>query len=66
MTDYQRQLFSEMLDLNYELSVGDFSLPVKQAIAYYLVELNKEMEEDMGKEEWKKFKENGRRMFQPA
>ena len=66
MTDYQRQLFGQILDLNYELNIGDYPLVVKEAIAYQLVELNRDMEDDMGKEEWRKFKENGRRMFQPA
>lgn len=63
MTDYQRQLFSQMLDVNWELEVGDYSPVVMEALKYRLDSLETEMEYSMGEKEWKEWKENGRRMF---
>lgn len=63
MTDYQRQLFSQMLDVNWELEVGDYGPVVMEALKYKLDSLEMMMEEDMGVEEWSGWKENGRKMF---
>ena len=66
MTNFQRHLFNEILDLNWELEVGDYNEIVTKALRYRMQELERELEEDMGVEEWKNFKEQGRRMFKPA
>ena len=66
MTPYQRQLFGQILDLNYEIHIGNHSEIAMDAMVYKMERLQREMEEDMGVEEWKEFKDKGKRMFQPA
>jgi hypothetical protein len=66
MTNYQAMLLNRLLDLNWELQIGDYSEVVMAALRERYAQLEQEMEDDMGREEWKAWKENGRRMFQPA
>ena len=63
MTDYQRQLFGQILDVNYEIEVGDYGPVVMEALKYRLDSLQMMMEEDMGVKEWAEWKEGGRKMF---
>jgi endonuclease/exonuclease/phosphatase (EEP) superfamily protein YafD len=66
MTNYQSMLLNQMLDINWEIEVGDYNDVVMGALRERLAQLNQQMEDDMGREEWKAWKENGKRMFQPA
>lgn len=66
MTPYQRSLFTQLLDLNYELSVGDYSDTVQQALIIAMSRVEIDLENDMGVQEWREFKEKGKRMFSPA
>ena len=65
MTDYQRQLFSKLIDLNWE---ADQNYPqiVKNALIneYFRVEDN--LKELMGREEYRAYVEGMRQMFAPA
>lgn len=66
MTSYQRSLFNQLLEYNYELSVGDYSSVVQQALIIAMSKVEIELEQDMGVKEWREFKDKGRRMFSPA
>ena len=57
MTNYQAMLLNQILDI-------DYNDVVMGALRERLAQLNQQMEDDMGREEWKAWKENGRRMFQ--
>lgn len=63
MTEYQRHLFNDLLDVNYELSVGDYGPVVTEALRFKYSHLENELIDDMGYDEWKDFKEKGRQMF---
>lgn len=66
MTNFQRQLFNEILDVSWELNVGDYNEIVLRALQQRINHLEEQLEEDMGVEEWRNFKEQGKRMFAPA
>ena len=65
MTDYQRQLFSKLIDLNWEAD-QDYPQIVKNALIneYFRVEDN--LKELMGREEYRAYVEGMRQMFAPA
>jgi hypothetical protein len=66
MTNFQRHLFNEILDVSWELNVGDYNEIVLRALQQRINHLEEQLEEDMGVEEWRNFKEQGKRMFAPA
>jgi hypothetical protein len=66
MTDYQRHLFSEMLDINWELNLGIHNEVVTRALHYRMNQLEEKMGEDMGEQEWRDWKNRGREMFKSA
>jgi hypothetical protein len=62
MTEKQRNIFSEILDLNFEMN----STPDAMKQYDLMLKLNtkkKELEEDMGKKEYRKFMNAGTQMF---
>ena len=65
MTNYQRQLFSKLIDLNWEAD-QDYPQIVKNALVneYFRVEDN--LKELMGREEYRAYVEGMRQMFAPA
>lgn len=66
MTDYQRHLFSEMLDINWELNLRTHNEVVTRALHYRMNQLEEKMGEDMGEKEWQDWKDKGREMFKSA
>lgn len=63
LTDYQRQLFSELVNVNYEAD-NTSNPPLLRDIArnqYW--ELQAELMEDMGVEEYNRFISRGRQLF---
>ncbi len=63
MTEYQRHLFNDLLDVNYELSVGDYGPVVMEALRSKYQQLEDELIDDMGFDEWREFLKTGRKMF---
>jgi hypothetical protein len=65
MTDYQRQLFSKLIDLNWE---ADQSYPqiVKNALVNEYFRVEDELKDDMGREEYRAYVAGMRQMFAPA
>lgn len=62
MTDSQRELFSEIVDLNFEISEAE------SIILHKKYELNSKLNDlkgSMGDEEYNKFMNKGKAMFAP-
>jgi len=66
MTNYQRELFNEMLDVNWELNVSTHNTVVVKALHYRMNQLEELMGEHMGEQEWRDWKNKGREMFKSA
>jgi len=66
MTNYQRELFNEMLDVNWELNVSTHNAVVVKALNYRMNQLEELMGEHMGEKEWQDWKNKGREMFKSA
>ena len=65
MTDYQRQLFSELVDLNWEAD-QDYPQVVKNALVNEYFRVEDELKELMGREGYRAYVEGMRQMFSPA
>ena len=64
LTDYQRELFTKLVDLNYE---ADQNYPqiVKNALVNEYFRVEDELKELMGREGYRAFVEGMRQMFAP-
>jgi len=65
LTDYQRQLFSELVSLNWEMD-QDYPRAVKTALTNEYWRVRKELEEDMGKDEYNRYINGMKQMFAPV
>jgi hypothetical protein len=65
MTNYQRQLFSELVDLNWEAD-QDYPQVVKNALVNEYFRVEDELKELMGKEGYRMYIEGMRQMFAPV
>lgn len=65
LTDYQRQLFSNMVDLNWE-AAQNYPQIVKTAIISEYWRVREELMNDMGGDEYYKYVDGMRQMFAPA
>jgi hypothetical protein len=64
LTGYQRQLFSELVNLNWETN-QEYPQTVKTALINEYWRVRKELEDDMGKEEYNRYINGMRQMFAP-
>lgn len=65
MTDYQRQLFSDLVDLNWEAD-QDYPQIVKNALVNEYFRVESDLKELMGEEGYRVYVEGMRQMFAPA
>jgi hypothetical protein len=65
MTDYQRQLLSKLVNLNWEAD-QDYPQIVKNALVNEYFRVEDELKELMGREGYRAFIEGMRQMFAPA
>jgi hypothetical protein len=66
MTDYQRQLFSNLVSLNWEIDKGDYNKTVKDALVEQYWKVKEELMGDMGRDEYNNYVNGMRQMFTPA
>jgi hypothetical protein len=66
MTGYQHQLFSDLVNLNWEIDHGNYPSVVKFALVEQYWKVRGELIDDMGREEYERFIATGREMFAPA
>ena len=65
MTTYEMHLFSELLDVNYEINNGGHNSLVRSALLSRYSQLVAQLEASIGEAEWKNLMASGRRMFTP-
>ena len=66
MTGYQQQLFSDLLNLNWEADNTSNSPFMRDVARNQYWKVKEELIEEMGKEEYERFIRIGREMFAPA
>ena len=65
LTDYQRQLFSELVNLNWETD-QNYPQTVKTALLNEYWRVRKELEDDMGRDNYNQYINGMRQMFAPV
>jgi len=65
MTEHESKLFNQLLEVNWELGQTTNST-IKQALMEQYWNLQEQISESMGRQEWKNFINTGREMFAPA
>ena len=66
LTDYQRRLFSKLVDLNWEANNTSNSYLIRDLARNAYWETKQELQESMGQEEYDQYVDGMRRMFAPA
>jgi hypothetical protein len=66
LTAYQRQLFSDLVSLNWEIDNSDYNKTVKNALVEQYWKVKEELMSDMGREEYDRYINGMREMFAPA
>jgi hypothetical protein len=66
LTAYQRQLFSDLVSLNWEIDNSDYNKTVKNALVEQYWKVKEELMDDMGREEYDRYINGMREMFAPA
>lgn len=64
LTDYQRELFSKLINLNWERD-QQYPKAVREALINEYWRVEKELEDDMGKDEYNRYVNGMRQMFAP-
>ena len=65
MTNYERHVFSELLDVNYEISTGNHNSLIKSVLLNRYSLLVAQLEDSMGTAAWREFGAVGKKMFAP-
>jgi len=66
MNNYERDLFNQLLEVNWRISNGDYDLVIKKALVEHYWMLEEKIEESMGRKEYREFIDGMRKMFAPA
>jgi hypothetical protein len=66
LTGYQHQLFSNLVNLNWEIDHGGYNKTVQDALVEQYWKVRQELIDDMGEVEFKEYMRMGREMFAPA
>jgi hypothetical protein len=66
LTGYQHQLFSDLVNLNWEIDKGDYNQVVKNALVEQYWKVKEELMGDMGRDEYNNYVNGMRQMFAPA
>jgi len=66
MTNYERHLFSELVDVNYEIETGNHKPIVRMALITRYSQIVRSLEDSMGVKEYRDYIDGMRRMFAPV
>lgn len=66
LTAYQRQLFNDLINLNWEIDHGGYNQTVQNALVEQYWKVKEELMSDMGREEYDRYINGMREMFAPA
>ena len=59
-------MFNQLLEVNYEIEAGNHKSLIKLSLINTYSKLVAQLEDSMGKAEWKQFLETGKQMFAPV
>lgn len=63
MTNYEREIFSKLLDVSWEMEKKEHSKLIKEALNSYYFKLRDELKDSMGENEYNEFIRQGKEMF---
>jgi hypothetical protein len=63
MTNYEREIFSKLLDVSWEMDKKEHSKLIKEALSVYYWKLKDDLKESMGENEFNNFIAKGTEMF---
>jgi hypothetical protein len=63
MTNYEREIFSKLLDVSWEMDKKEHSKLIKEALNSYYFKLRDELKDSMGEKEYNNFIKEGKQMF---
>jgi len=63
MTNYEREIFSKLLDVSWEMDKKEHSKLIKEALNSYYFKLRDELKDSMGEKEYNNFITEGKLMF---
>ena len=66
MNNYERDLFNQLLEVNWRISNGDYDSVIKKALVEHYWMLEEKLEDSMGRKEYREFVDGMRKMFAPA
>lgn len=66
LTAYQRQLFQDLINLNWEINHGGYNKTVQDALVEQYWKVKEELMSDMGREEYDRYVNGMRELFAPA
>ena len=66
MNNYERRLFSQLLEVNYRIKTGDYDSIIKTALTTHYRYLEDQIKDSMGKDEYKAYVDGMRKMFAPV
>ena len=66
MNNFERQLFSQLLEVNYRIETGNYDSIIKTALITHYNHLEEQIKESMGAGEYRAFINGMREMFAPA
>jgi hypothetical protein len=66
LTAYQRQLFSDLVNLNWEIDHGNYPSIVTNALVEQYWKIKEELMDDMGRDEYNNYVNGMKQMFAPA
>lgn len=65
MTNYERSLFSELVEVNWRMDNGNYDVIIKAALLSRYHEIVSQLEDSMGRDEWRSYIRGMRQMFAP-
>jgi hypothetical protein len=66
LTAYQHQLFSDLINFNWEIDKGDYNQTFKNALVEQYWKVKEELMSDMGRDEYENYINGMRQIFAPA
>ena len=66
MNNYERDLFNQLLEVNYRIETGNYDSIIKTALITHYHHLEEQIRDSMGASEYRAFVNGMREMFAPA
>jgi hypothetical protein len=66
MNNYERDLFNQLLEVNWRINNGDYDSVIKKALVEHYWTIEEKLVDSMGRKEYREFVDGMRKMFAPA